>query len=135
MKSRKVVISRARNSKIAKFQIIYVNILKEYFDLEYKVLKNEMKVPYDCQRILNDFVFLCFFIGNDFLPRCYCYDIREGNLELLIFGFKKFLKACENYIIHDDHIDLKELERLTKILSEFESDFIGDRSKEARKAY
>ena len=42
---------------------------------------------------------------------------------------------CENYIIHDDHIDLKELERLTKILSDFESDFIGDRSDEARKAY
>ena len=76
MRSKKVVISKARNLKTAKFQIIYVNILKEYFDLEYQTLKAEMKVPYDCQRILNDFVFLCFFIGNDFLPRCYCYDIR-----------------------------------------------------------
>jgi 5'-3' exoribonuclease 1 len=76
MKSKKTVITHTRNVKEVKFQIIYVNILKEYFDLEYKVLAPEMKIKYDAQRVLNDFVFLCFFIGNDFLPRCYCYDIR-----------------------------------------------------------
>lgn len=54
---------------------------------------------------------------------------------MLIAGFKKFLRVCEDYIIHDDHINLKELERLTEILSEFEKDFIGDRSDEAKKAY
>jgi 5'-3' exoribonuclease 1 len=108
-KSKKVVISKARNLKNAKFKIIYVNVLKEYFDLEYRELKNEMKIPYDYQRILNDFVFLCFFIGNDFLPRSYCYDIREGNLDVLINGFKMFLKVCEDYIVHEDHMNLKEL--------------------------
>jgi 5'-3' exoribonuclease 1 len=40
MKSKRVVISKARNLKTAKFKIIYVNILKEYFDLEYKRLKD-----------------------------------------------------------------------------------------------
>ena len=68
-----------------------------------------MKIPYNAQRVINDFVFLCFFIGNDFLPRCYCYDIREGNLEMLISGFKKFLRQCEDYIIHENSINLIEL--------------------------
>lgn len=68
-----------------------------------------MKIPYDCQRVLNDFVFLCFFVGNDFLPRCYCYDIRDGNLEVLVAGFKRFLKVCGDYIIHEDHINMREL--------------------------
>jgi hypothetical protein len=38
---------------------------------------------------------------------------------MLIYGFKKFLKQCESYLIDEETINLVELERLTKILSEF----------------
>lgn len=75
-----------------------------------------MKTKYDIQKIINDFVFLCFFIGNDFLPRCYCYDIREGHIERLIDGFKEFLLTCENYLLEEDSVNLVELQRLTGIL-------------------
>lgn len=88
------------------FQLIYINVLKEYFEEEYKVGKTQIKMDYDIQRIINDFVFLCFFIGNDFLPRCYCYDIREGHMEMLIEGFKEFLMTTNNYLLEDDGINI-----------------------------
>jgi len=31
---------------------------------------------YSITKIIKDFVFLFFFIGNDFLPRCMAYNIR-----------------------------------------------------------
>lgn len=75
-----------------------------------------MKHEYNVQKIINDFVFLCFFIGNDFLPRCYCYDIREGFLERLIEGFKEYLINSETYLLGEENINLIELQRLTGIL-------------------
>ena len=57
-----------------------------------------MLVDYDINKIARDFVFLFFFVGNDFLPRIYAYNIREKSIEKLIQGFKDYLVTCESYI-------------------------------------
>lgn len=59
------------------YQLIYLNVLKEYMDLEFRELKPKFKnLEYNLERIIDDFILLCFFVGNDFLPKCYCFDIR-----------------------------------------------------------
>jgi len=37
---------------------------------------------------LNDYVFLCFLLGNDFLPHFVCLDIRENGMDILINAYK-----------------------------------------------
>jgi len=39
-----------------------------------------------------------FFIGNDFLPRIYAYNIREKSIEKMIEGFKQYLCKTDSYI-------------------------------------
>ena len=58
-----------------------------------------MKVPFLIDRIINDFVFLFFFIGNDFLPRCMTYNIRKTSIEKLIEAFKSYLMVAEDYVV------------------------------------
>ena len=77
--------------KQVNYQIIYINILREYFELEYRDLKEKMRIPFDLERIIDDFVFFCFFIGNDFLPSLSALDIAEGSLDNLIKLYRKLL--------------------------------------------
>ena len=72
--------------------MIFLTILREYFDLEYQELKDQLvNLEYSITKIIKDFVFLFFFIGNDFLPRCMAFNIRERSIEKLIAAFKTFL--------------------------------------------
>lgn len=75
---------------------------------------------YDIDKIIDDFIFLCFFIGNDFLPRCYGFNIREGNFELLIDQYKEYLIEGNPYINNGGELNLKALEILMVSISKFE---------------
>ena len=56
--------------------------------LEYKDLIGKLRFPFDLERIIDDFVFFCFFIGNDFLPSQSTLDIADGSLDKLIELYK-----------------------------------------------
>lgn len=47
-----------------------------------------LQMAFDLERIIDDFVFFCFFIGNDFLPSLSALDIAEGSLDSLIDLYK-----------------------------------------------
>ena len=75
-----------------------------------------MKIAYDINCIIDDFILLCFFVGNDFLPRIYCFDIRIGTIEPLVDLFKKHLTNANDYIVHRGDINYKELLSLLELL-------------------
>lgn len=75
-------------------QALHINILREYLDFEFSCLRSALPFAYDLERIIDDFIFLCFFVGNDFLPHLPSLDIRDGALDFLIECYKEVRSRC-----------------------------------------
>ena len=91
-------VQRLDIQKTFNFQLIFISLLREYFQLEYSSLATQMHMRFDLERVIDDFVFFCFFIGNDFLPSLSALDISEGSLDSLIDLYKQLLPSMPDYI-------------------------------------
>ena len=103
------------------FSLLKVGILREYLELEFK---NLIDLGYNFERIIDDFVFLCFLVGNDFLPNLPSLKIREGAIDALIYLYKHLLPKMNNYLTNGKgQLNLNECESLFKTLSLVEDKF------------
>ena len=119
-----------RYTSQAGYDFLYINIFREYLEIEFGPLKEKMGERFSIDKIIDDFVFLCFFIGNDFLPRVFCMDIKMGNFDKLIEIFKETLVELDGYINEKGVICWNRAIKLFKKISEFELKFIGDKLEE-----
>ena len=76
------------------FFLMHLSLLREYLDLEFSTLKEELPFEYDLERIIDDFILLALFIGNDFLPHLPDLHIAEGALGLMFRIYKKILPSA-----------------------------------------
>merc|ERR1719296_111807 len=82
------------------FQIISLPILRQYMAIQFGVLKDRMTnpaMPYDFERVIDDFVFMCFFVGNDFLPHLPSLSIRDGSVDQMLSLYVEILPSMDNW--------------------------------------
>jgi 5'-3' exonuclease len=54
----------------------------------------ESEKKYDIESAINDFIFMCFTVGNDFLPHIPGIEIIEGGIDFMLDVYKN---TCETY--------------------------------------
>ena len=122
-KATKEEIMKYNKEKIdeIEFSLIKIGILREYLELEFRVL---IEQECDLERIIDDFIFLCFLVGNDFLPNLPSLKIREGAIDALVYLYKKIKPEMNDYLTNGKgQLNLKECELLFKKLSFVENVF------------
>lgn len=80
--------------------------MREYLDLEFKEIEPVLPFDYSLERIIDDFVLLAVFIGNDFLPHLPDVHIHGDGLERLFEIYKQVLPSlgtstCNLWVIQD----------------------------------
>jgi 5'-3' exonuclease len=81
------------------------------------------------ESIIQDYIFLCFLIGNDFLPRLPSLNIRQGAIDYLLGVYKKLLLSREEYLICNGEINIGFLKNLLQQLSYDEQTKIQEQHK------
>ena len=84
---------------------LHVSILREYLEAELYVPQQPFR--FDLERALDDWVFMCFFVGNDFLPHLPSLDIRENGIDTLIAIWRDNIPLMGSYLTKDGHVDLE----------------------------
>jgi 5'-3' exoribonuclease 2 len=92
---------------------ISIPILREYLASEFAscITPGQIPFPPSLERLLDDIVFLCFFVGNDFLPHLPSLDIRDGALDFLFNVYKRVLPSLGDYITnHGGQVNLSHVD-------------------------
>ena len=84
---------------------LHVSVLREYLEAELYVPQQAFR--FDLERALDDWVFMCFFVGNDFLPHLPSLDIREDGIDTLIAIWRDNIPLMGGYLTKDGHADLE----------------------------
>ena len=118
------------------YEIILISVLREYLELEFLEVKPKIKFFFNIERIIDDFVFFCFFIGNDFLPNLNSLDIETGALDYIFAFYKDCLPELDDYITYHGKINFERAKKIFVLLSKQELhslDILLDKIKETCK--
>ncbi|RNC51790.1 putative exoribonuclease 2 [Trypanosoma cruzi] len=67
----------------------------------------------DFERVLDDFIFLCFFVGNDFLPHVPLISIKTKGIELLLDHYVRGFKD-HSYLTHGGEVNYGNLAKFLR---------------------
>jgi 5'-3' exoribonuclease 2 len=109
-----------------KMQFLQIWVLREYLAVEFSQA-DWSSVPggFDLERVVDDFVFMCFFVGNDFLPHLPAIEIRDGAIDMLICAYKLLLPQFGGYLSDAGRVHLPRTELLLREVASYEEEIFG----------
>lgn len=84
--------------------------------------KIEFKINLD--NFIRDYIFICYLLGNDFLPHIPSLTIKDGGINLLISIYLDILTEKKIYLTDNDKISSVFFKKLLERLSELEETFL-----------
>ncbi|KAG6014109.1 hypothetical protein E4U43_006915 [Claviceps pusilla] len=104
------------------FYLLHLCMVREYLEMEFQELHKDgaLTFPFDLERVIDDFILMAFFVGNDFLPNLPGLHINEGALANMFRIYKTVLPKCDGYINENGVINLARLDKLLTELSKLE---------------
>ncbi|KJP89414.1 hypothetical protein AK88_00857 [Plasmodium fragile] len=96
-------------------QILDLTILREYLSKDFF-----FDSSYNLERCIDDFIFICFLCGNDFLPHLPSISIAAGSIDQLVLLYQKVLPVLGDYLINEGKINLKPFSKYVSFIAEVE---------------
>lgn len=93
-----------------KFFLLHLSLMREYMDLDFGVVSGTLPFKYNLESIIDDFILMAVFMGNDFLPHLPDFHIDQGGLSRIFALYKNNLPTFGGYINEGGRISMDRLE-------------------------
>ena len=119
-----------REDMMDKFnKYLIVNIADVRLQLGELMLRWESeKHEYDLENAIDDFVFLCFMLGNDFLPHIPALEILEDGIDIIIDIYKEVC-VPNGHLIKNNTYSKKVLKLFLESVSKYEKSVLDNKLK------
>jgi 5'-3' exoribonuclease 1 len=101
---------------------IKIDIKSKYFEIESKFYDTTLE-----EGFINDYIFLCFLLGNDFIPHSLTLDLRHKGIENIInFYLHGFYNFKKNLVSPTGKVDEDFFRFIIKKISESEDHIVSN---------
>lgn len=81
------------------------------------------------QNRIYDYIFMCFFLGNDFMPHFPAVNIRTGGVDKMLNAYKATIGQTNENLTDGNKIYWKNVRKLVKFLSDLEEENLKEEMK------
>lgn len=125
------LFQNVKNTKISQeLRYVSIDILRDVYN---ERIKNELRDKYKISRDIlqcytDDFIFLCFLLGNDFLPHLPTIEIHDGGLDTILQIYVDLIIRIKKPLINVEKLEINEVFLLEILhrLAELETDGLAD---------
>ena len=107
------------------FIFIRLPVLREH--LQQQLRMDGLPFEYNFERAVDDWVFMCFFVGNDFLPHLPSLEIREGAIDRLVTIYKQCVYRTGGYLTESGVVNLSRVQFVLSELGKVEDEIFKNR--------
>jgi 5'-3' exonuclease len=117
-----IMLSMIANTKIylmresTEFSANTPSSVEEFRYLDIEMLKSNIKID------IHDYIFICFMLGNDFIPNISFLKIKNNAIDILLQHYKSTYKELNTNLIKDTQINFEFLTKFIESLSNIEED-------------
>jgi 5'-3' exonuclease len=94
----------------------------------YKLVSNE-----NTTNRIKDYIFICFLLGNDFLPHFPALNIRTVGIDVMLNVYRETIGKTDTFLINGTNIQWSNFYKMIKHIADKEDDLIMDEHKKRDK--
>ena len=113
--------------KIDTTSLLYLDIIKLKTYLYDELMNNiTIKLSIDKNMLIDDYIFLCFLIGNDFIPKLPPLNIKNNAIDLLLNIYTQIINERKECLLYSGDINMGFLKDLLLKLMKLEDELVKE---------
>mmetsp|Transcript_25718 Transcript_25718/g.56399 ORF Transcript_25718/g.56399 Transcript_25718/m.56399 type:complete len:788 (+) Transcript_25718:196-2559(+) len=112
------------------FELLELASLRKLLAIQFRKFSDQLEDNYSLDRIVDDFVFMCMLVGNDFLSHSPHLEINGGAISLMMTTYIDLLPDWGGYLTDREKIAPERFEEFIYHLSVYEEEHFKKRGYE-----